>query len=121
MALVAFAGPLSNLVTAAVFGLPIRFGMPFPDIVMEYVVAIAYVNVLLAVFNLIPLPPLDGFSVLMGILPQAMAQKIAPLAQYGPAALMSLFALSFVFKLDLFGALIGPPFGVLFPIVTGIR
>lgn len=119
MALVAFAGPLANLAVAALFGLPFRFDIPLPDVVAAFVATVASINVLLAVFNLIPLPPLDGFSVLMGILPRALAERVAPLAQYGPAALLSLFALSYVFKVNLIGALITPPFRVLFPLVVG--
>lgn len=119
MAMVALAGPLSNLVVAFLSGLPLRFGVPLPDIVLVFLVITANINVLLAVFNLIPLPPLDGFSVLVGILPRALALKVAPLAQYGPAALLSLFALSYVFKVNLIGALIAPPFRILFPLVVG--
>lgn len=120
MAMVAFAGPLANIVTATLFGLPLRFDIPLPDMVMAFFVTTASINVLLAVFNLIPLPPLDGFSVLMGVLPRPLALKVAPLAQYGPAALLSLFALSYVFKVNLIGALISPPFRLLFPLVVGV-
>ena len=120
MALVAFAGPLSNLLSAGLFGLPLRLEMDLPREALVFSYMVAYINVLLAVFNLIPLPPLDGFSVLIGVLPRAMAQRVAPLAQYGPAALLGVFALSYVFKINVLGAIISPPINALLPLVVGI-
>lgn len=119
MAMVAFAGPLSNLVMAVLFALPFRLDMDLPNELLMLAAAIASINLLLAVFNLIPLPPLDGFSVLLGILPRSIAALIAPLARYGPAALLGLFALSFVFNVSVFWAIIGPPFRFLQPLIFG--
>lgn len=119
MALVAFAGPLSNIVLALLFALPFRMQMPMAREMLMVAGVVASINLLLAVFNMIPLPPLDGFSVLMGILPRPAAMAIAPLAQYGPAALLGLFALSYVFKISVIGAVIGPPFELLQPLVFG--
>jgi Zn-dependent protease len=65
------------------------------------------------------LPPLDGFSVLLGILPRPLGKAIAPLAQYGPAALLAVFALSYVFKVDLLGPVLAPGFRLLLPLVLG--
>lgn len=134
-AIVAVAGPLSNVVLAIVFGLPDRFHLEPTQsallsapmigsinllaLTVALVKTTAAVNLLLAVFNLIPLPPLDGFSVLMGVLPRSYAIAIAPLAKYGPPALLMLFALSYFGIMDVFGRVIMPPFNALYPIVIG--
>ena len=67
--LVAFAGPGTNILLAAIFGLLIRFASAQlgPDLISAFAV-IVYINMLLALFNLIPVPPLDGSKVLSTLL-----------------------------------------------------
>lgn len=74
--LVAASGPGTNLLIALLFALAIRFGsvsMTVP--LLGAFTIIVYVNLVLALFNLIPIPPLDGSKVLSGILPRALAHK----------------------------------------------
>lgn len=68
-ALTAFAGPGTNIGIALIFGLAIRFiGGPETPLIDAFA-TITYLNMVLALFNLIPLPPLDGSRVLASILP----------------------------------------------------
>ncbi len=72
-ALVAIAGPMSNFLLAFSFALLIRF-LPYSDLT-QFLYIIVYANVLLLVFNLIPIPPLDGSKILYALLP-AGSEKI---------------------------------------------
>ena len=123
MALTAAAGPISNLVLAGLAGLPIKLEMvpwrsPFnvpnlaswsgDDYLGLYLSSIVIFGIILAIFNLIPLFPLDGFSVAMGILPRDLSQSFAELRAWGPGLLFLLIALPIV---------TGGHFGILFQIM----
>jgi Zn-dependent protease len=110
MAISAFAGPLSNLAVAAVLGVLIRTGVvawhspwvyePFyywdPSWVAADIVGYAILfNLILAVFNLIPIAPLDGFNIALGILPRRQAEAMARLEQYGPLILLLFIFVSY--------------------------
>jgi len=107
--LVALAGPISNFVFAVIAAIPLRTGLVEPlhsfndianaggsQIVGLFLVFIVFYNVLLGCFNLIPIPPLDGFKVAVGILPDELSQPLARLEPYGMGILMSLFVIGFV-------------------------
>ncbi|OGL66121.1 hypothetical protein A3B21_04215 [Candidatus Uhrbacteria bacterium RIFCSPLOWO2_01_FULL_47_24] len=79
--LVAAAGPLSNFVTAAIVGALIRF-LPASGFSM-ILSLIVYANVLLGVFNLVPIPPLDGSKVLYPFLPRSLDNLKFALERYG--------------------------------------
>lgn len=73
-ALVAFAGPATNIALALLFGLTIRFfGVLFTPALIGAFAVVVYINILLALFNLMPLPPLDGSKVLSALLPPRLA------------------------------------------------
>lgn len=112
--LVGVAGPFANVSLAFVFALPIRFGVRMsPGI--EFIVNIAvWINLGLAAFNLIPIPPLDGSKLLMGILRGRQAYTYARLEVYGPFILMA------VIIMGVTGWLILPVVRLLYWIVTGI-
>lgn len=84
--LVAAAGPVSNLAQAAIVALVVRL-LAGADaergVLMAILVAAVQINLLLAFFNLVPVPPLDGGNVLAGLLPESAAALLDGLRQYG--------------------------------------
>ena len=97
-ALVSAAGPASNLLMASLVALPWRLGLfaGASSAVTQFALIFVGVNVALFLFNLIPLAPLDGNSVLRGVVGERVAHVLQPLQRYGPMILMGLFMLSWV-------------------------
>lgn len=84
--IVAAAGPISNLLQAVVAALVLRVWDPHgdgPGLLAYALMSAVELNLLLAFFNLIPVPPLDGGNVLLGLLPPRAAVLVAGLRQYG--------------------------------------
>ena len=108
-AMVGLAGPASNFLIAIVFGLALRF-FPVTDVAFlqhlaQVFVIIMMLNILLGVFNLVPIPPLDGSKLLFSILPPHMRHIQEFLERYGFIVL--LFFIFFAFQ-------------IIFPIVSGL-
>ena len=87
-ALIAFAGPISNLVLAIAGALPLRYiiasGMDVPEVVAQTLFLFVFLNVSLMIFNLIPIPPLDGSKVLFAFMDRQTEYRWRPiLEQYG--------------------------------------
>jgi Zn-dependent protease len=107
-ALVAAAGPISNILVALLGVLWLIHGADLGrrgDQVLQMVIAI---NVALAAFNLIPIPPLDGFGFVTNLLPREMGDALMPLAQYGPIILLALVFLGPAIGVDLLGTIMNP-------------
>jgi Zn-dependent protease len=132
MALIAAAGPLSNFLVAAVAGLPLRLGWvpwlpPFnigvinslirggwsiQDYVGLYLSAVVLISIILGVFNLLPIYPLDGHRVVPAFLSDEAARGYMQFqARYGFAILIALVALPF---------LTGGRFGILFEVMSPV-
>lgn len=107
VALVAIAGPVANFVIAALCAIPLRFGAadPFGGAYTEILAFVVYFNCVLGIFNLIPIPPLDGSNVVYGLLPPRQQYSWRQVQQYGP---MLLLALLFFGGRVLFQIVFGP-------------
>ncbi len=131
LATVAGAGPLSNLVVAAVAGLPLKLDVVpwispfnlnnFSDLAYGgwgtdeyaglYLSSIVLFSIILGVFNLIPIAPLDGFKVAVGLLPRDLSISFAQTERWGPVILIALIAMPF---------LTGGRYGLLFEVMQPI-
>jgi Zn-dependent protease len=84
MMLVAASGPLTNITLAVLFALGLR-NLPASTapLFVDTLVFSCYINIILALFNLLPVPPLDGSKLLAGLLPVRLRQSYLRLGRYG--------------------------------------
>ena len=114
MMLVAIAGPLANFIVALSIGLFFKIGLlsgppqssglvllplnsSISDVIGQFFAIALILNLTLGLFNLIPIAPLDGSKVALGLLPKNMAYRLARFERYGPILLMG------IIMLDIFG------------------
>lgn len=114
MAISALAGPLSNIIQAMLFAIPIRLGVlsllpeTQADRLAQVLIAVIGVNIGLAAFNLLPIPPLDGSKILAGVAPPPVGDFIESLAPY--ASYIFLFVLFILPRMgfDIVSAMVYP-------------
>lgn len=116
-ALVAFAGPLSNLVMASIVAVPLRaivtFGIAVPQLAVTVLAYLVLFNLLLFIVNLLPIPPLDGYTVLLRFVSPRTAWQLRQFEQYGFLILLVL-----VFT-GVFGAVVTAILSPLFDLLVG--
>ena len=141
MAMIALAGPATNLMVAGFAGIPIKAGwVPFfhpfvapafaddwariwtespENLLGLFLGTVLLLNVLLAIFNLIPLAPLDGFRVAVGLLPRNLSLEFEKLEPWGIGILMILIFLPFIGGPSLLFEVMGPPIDFLLQLFAG--
>jgi Zn-dependent protease len=112
---IALAGPVSNVILAALFGTLLRFQSliavgtsPAAVAVVRMVETSVVLNLVLAFFNLIPIFPLDGSRILTGLLPRDLAERFRTLEPAGPMILLGLILLGAVTGVRIIQILIFP-------------
>jgi len=114
---VAVAGPISNIILAIVFGLSLRlFGNAISTGILELLSVLVFINLILAIFNFLPIPPLDGSKLLRLVVP---FDHYLAIEQLGLPILLGLLALSAI-GVPIFSAVVSQPTTFLFQLITGI-
>lgn len=125
MAIVAVAGPLANLAMALLFALPMRFNLvteSYGDVlptIWQFLQQGLYINLLLFAFNLLPIPPLDGFTILQGLLPPDLAYQLDGVRQYGMIIMLGVLFILPLVGLNVLGLIIGPILTALWTLLAG--
>ncbi len=127
---IAAAGPLMNMILALATGIIIRIGVAaqvihpqmsgLPSTLFMILYFSLYINLALAIFNLLPIPPLDGSKILAGLLPNRYAPMIYQLEMRGPMILFGIIMLGWVTDIHILGFIIRPWVNVFSWIFAGI-
>ena len=131
MAITAAAGPVSNFVMAVILSVVFNLlkaanpdilysGSLIAQIFTSMLVYAILINLALGIFNLIPIPPMDGSKILGGFLSDEAYNRYTAQERKGAQILMIIFAVSFVFKLNIIGTIIMPPLEFFLKLLTGI-
>jgi Zn-dependent protease len=127
---VSLAGPLSNLLLAILAAIPFRLGLisiyaafepasgllpTLPQFLYQFI----YINLILLLFNLIPLAPLDGDKIADYFFPPSWRDFMARIRPYGPMILLLIFIAGPYLGIDIFGWILGPPMRFLIGILVG--
>lgn len=121
MSFVALAGPLTNIALAAVVAIPLRYGVAstlggaYERILLEVVL----INCFLGIFNLLPVPPLDGSNVVYGLLPSRQAWTWRSYQQYGLLVLLAILFFLPYLGIDVLGPLVVRPGSALASFLVG--
>jgi len=131
MAITAAAGPAANFAMAIILSVIFNLlktanpnllysGSVLAQLFTGMLVYAILINLALGIFNLIPIPPMDGSKILGGFLSDEAYYKYTAQERKGAQILMIIFAISFVFKLNIIGALIIPPLNFFLKLLIGI-
>jgi Zn-dependent protease len=121
VAMVSLAGPLTNVALATAVGIPIVAGASslFGGDYETFLARVATYNLLLGIFNLVPVPPLDGSKVVYGFLPPQQAWAWRSYEQYGPFILLAMLFILPYLRIDVLTPLVIVPSCFLARLIVG--
>jgi len=116
MALISAAGPISNFLLALICTMiwyPLLMLVPnIPGYIISAMMTFTWINIMLGIFNMIPIPPLDGSKVFAGALPDSIYNNLPPIGRYGMLILMVLMFLGVT------GRILQPLTGAAYAMIT---
>lgn len=115
-AIISFAGPASNFISMIVFGLLLEFLHPYfspENLMVSFLVALVDINLVLGLFNLIPIPPLDGSKLLFAVLPDRAAEFKLSFERSGPMILIGLILIDRILNVGIFTSLFTGALGLI--------
>ncbi len=124
---VSLAGPLSNLIMAILAAIPFRLGLVsttiIPNTANYWAASILYyivlINLGLMLFNLIPIPPLDGAKVAEYFFPPSWSRVLNNIGPYAPLVLLAIVFIGPSFGINILGTIMGPPLQALLKLLIG--
>ena len=111
MVWVALAGPVANMILALLIAIAIRIIFVFQISIGSFLIVLIYafqINLVLAAFNLIPIPPLDGSKIVSGLLPLDKQLKFDQAMEKGPLILMIILVIGSFTNIHIFSMIISP-------------
>jgi Zn-dependent protease len=124
--LVALAGAVANVCAAILFGLLLRLLPTLPDWLFIVLDTLVWINIIIAVFNLLPVPPLDGHSVLIALISvikarwaQDVVRFLVGLERYGALILIAVILVPQFLGISILGMVIRPPSFFLYNLIVG--
>jgi Zn-dependent protease len=122
---ISLAGPVSNLLSAFIIGMLFRVGEQFlgashvGELFLLMLILAVRLNIILAIFNLLPIPPLDGFHVLEGLVSHEIYLKLQQFEKAGSMILLGLVLVSSFAHINIFGAIFNPFLAIFGTIFAG--
>jgi Zn-dependent protease len=110
MFMVSLMGPAINFILAIIFGVILKLVIPYFDwnnLLVNFLMMMVLVNLLLGLFNLLPIPPLDGSNMALAVIPEKFSNFREKYVQYGPIILLGLVLLDSFSPVSIFGSLFG--------------
>ncbi len=119
MVLISLSGPFSNLLSALIGGILIRSISSGPQILVKFLLYFVIINVGLGLFNLIPIPPLDGSHVVESLIPERWRDNYLKVVRFGPILLILIIFSDYIFNIKILNMILLKPIWLMVKFLVG--